>query len=71
MILLFSLLDKKGEVLFQTWDRTTADMLRMYNSNFYGYTYTSNRLPESVARIANNQQMTDYHRYLQQQCRKG
>jgi hypothetical protein len=70
MILLHTIRNSWGEVLYQSWDRTDTMMFCLnYNSSDRRtptFEYTSN-LPvnSKIAFIANEQQMSDYHRQLQ------
>lgn len=68
MFVLYSLENLAGEVVYVTWDYTTATIFEMRKDNIRGYTYSS-IIPDNsmVQVINNNQQQQDYHNYLRSQ----
>jgi predicted GTPase len=67
MTLLFDVFNLNNEVIYQTWDRTSAEMIKMNRPDVKCYTYTSRLPSSSIVFIANEQSSRDYHRYLQNQ----
>ena len=66
MTILCSVIDRStNEVIYQTWDRSTAELFDINNKgkNTH-YSYTSNLPSNSIAFISNEQASRDYHNYL-------